>query len=189
MTSQVAPQETKRPAAVIALSKIVDRPRQKRSEVSSLLSRVRGNRQKRRTQFSSSGFPDHETDETREGIEECPVCGVCLLGVETSIFEHVSECLQRRLRDERQEEGEQWQVHGHERAVDMLEGGILSLPNTVIVNGESHEEVDVFIDVEGDSEEVYGKVQYTEDDLRNPTKVGKVAGILFPFSCVEGVQG
>ena len=123
-----------------------------------------------------------------QGIEECPVCGVCLIGVETTILEHVSECLQQRLRDERREEGDQWQVHGHERAVDMLEGGILSLPNTVIVNGESHEDMDVFIDVEGDSEEVYGKGQYTEDDLRNPMRVGKVAGRYPGFLTLRGLK-
>jgi hypothetical protein len=110
-----------------------------------------------------------------ERIEECPVCGVCLVGAETPVFEHVSLCLQLRLGEQRREEGEQWEVHGHERAVDMLEGGIASLPNTVVVNGESYEG-DVFIDVEGDAEEVYGKIQYTEDDLRNPRRDGNVAG-------------
>ena len=116
-----------------------------------------------------------------EEIEECPVCGVCLVGIESTIYEHVSSCLDIRLREEqaqREETGDGgWEVYGHERAVDMLEGGISSLPNT-IVNTERHgeEEMDVFVDVEGDAEEVYGKTQYTEEDLQNPRRDGKVAG-------------
>lgn len=127
--------------------------------------------------------------EGQEGIEECPVCGVCLVGIESTINEHVASCLDIRLREEQSQNdqpgGEEWIVYGHERAVDMLEGGIHSLPNTAVNSERQGEEMDVFVDVEGDAEEVYGRTQYTEEDLRNPRRDGKVAG---PFPPPRALQ-
>jgi len=161
------PQPTnKRPAAVLALAKIVDRPRlAKRSEVNSLLNRVRSNRDARRN--------NEQTTEEEGQIEECPVCGLCLAGTGTSVTEHVTSCIDSRLHDEdaQQENGwDMYEVGGQTRvrAIDLLEGGIQSLPGATI-HTDNDDGVEVYVDVEGDSEAVYGKTQYTEADLINPT--------------------
>jgi hypothetical protein len=48
----------------------------------------------------------------------------------------------------------------------LLEGGVQSIPNAVI-HTDVDEEMDVFVDVEGDAEIIYGRTQYTEADLDN----------------------
>jgi len=130
-----------------------------------------------------------------ETVGECPVCGACLVGLEGAVYEHVSMCLDSRGRQQRQQQQQQqqqrdddgfsgWEVYGHERAVDMLEGGIRSLPNTVVSTdcpaGEDAGEDDVFVDVEGDGEGGFGGIQYTEEDLRRPRRDGQVAGMSPP---------
>src|SRR5579862_3646862 len=150
----------KRPAAVLALAKIVDRRRlPKRNEVTSLLSRVRGNRDARRKQ-------ERIEDDGRE-VQECPVCGLRMAGIGMSVSEHVSSCLDLRIQEERREDGD-WEVYEvagqtRGRAMGLLEGGVQSLP-TAVVNRDQDEDVEVFVDVEGDAEAVYGRAQYTEAD-------------------------
>jgi hypothetical protein len=160
-----SPQPTnKRPAAVLALAKITDRPRlSKRNEVSSLLSRVRANRDSRR---NNQVIDDHDG-----GAEECPVCGLCLMGTGISVEEHISACLDDRIQDEQQSQGDGWNVYEvggqtRVRAMGLLEGGVQSIPNAVI-HTDVDEEMDVFVDVEGDAEIIYGRTQYTEADLDN----------------------
>lgn len=154
----------KRPAAVLALAKIVDRPRlPKRNEVNSLLYRVRANREARRKQ-------ERIEDEGRE-VRECPICGLSMAGIGMSVSEHVSSCLDMRIQEERREQGD-WEVYEvagqtRVRAMTLLEGGIQSLPNAA-VNTDHDEEMEIFVDVEGDTEAVYGRTQYTEADLLNP---------------------
>ena len=160
------PTSSKRPAAVVALAKIVERPRAaKRTEVSSLLHRVRTNRETRR----SNCVPDVDSE-----AEECPVCGLRLAGIGVDGNEHVSSCLDSRVQEERREQGDGWEVYEiggqrRVRAIGLLEGGVQSLPDAV-VNSED-DGVDVFVDVEGDAEAVYGRTQYTEADIINPNSL------------------
>jgi len=154
---------TKRPAAVLALAKIIDRPRlPKRTEVSSLLHRVRANRETRR----SNCVPEGVT-----AVEECPVCGLRLVGIGMGANEHVSSCLNLRLQEERWEQEDGWEVYEvggqrRVRAIGLLEGGVQSLPDATI--NADDDGMDVFVDVEGDAEAVYGRTQYTEADLLTP---------------------
>src|SRR5271170_2177534 len=110
----------KRPAAVLALAKIADRPRQaKRTEQSQLLSRVRANRESRRK--------NENVDSGRVG--ECPVCGLELQGIGISADEHVSACLDERVQEERRREEGNWDVYQfggqtRVRAIGLLEGGV-----------------------------------------------------------------
>lgn len=153
-------QSTKRPAAVIALAKITDRPRiSKRSEVSIVLSRVRANYEARR----KNEIPEVDS------IEQCPICGLGLVGI-VALSEHVSSCLD--VMTERDEEGDRWNVYTfggqtRVRAIDLLEGGVASLPGAT-VRAADDEGVDVLVDIEGDADAVYGRQQYTEADLMNP---------------------
>jgi hypothetical protein len=174
------PQPTnKRPAAVLALAKIVDRRRlPKRNEITNLLSRVRANRDSRRNNLA--------TNDDEGEAEECPVCGLCLIGIGTSVEDHVSTCLDIRIQEERRNQDEGWDVYQvggqtRVRAMGLLEGGVQSLPNAVI-HTDVDDVMDVFVDVEGDAESVYGRTQYTEADLIDPTASptsGKPSG-LFP---------
>jgi hypothetical protein len=62
----------------------------------------------------------------------------------------------------------------------LLEGGVQSLPDAV-VHTDVDDVMDVFVDVEGDSEAVFGRTQYTEADLIDPTVSptnGKPSGLL-----------
>jgi len=105
-----------------------------------------------------------------------------MAGIGMSVSEHVSSCLDLRMQEERgeQEEWEVYEVAGQRRvrAIGMLEGGVQSLPNAA-VNTDREEDVEVFVDVEGDAEAVYGRAQYTEVDLINPEatpSTGKPSG-------------
>jgi E3 ubiquitin-protein ligase RNF220/Zinc finger, C3HC4 type (RING finger) len=169
-------QSTKRPAAVVALAKITDRPRiSKRSEVSVVLSRVRTNYEARR----KNEIPEVDS------IEQCPICGLELVGIGVAASEHVSSCLDAMT--ERDEEGDGWNVYTfggqtRVRAIDLLEGGVASLPGATI-RAADDEGVDVLVDIEGDADAVYGRQQYTEADLTNPessASKGKSSGF-FPF--------
>src|SRR5271154_466115 len=119
------PTSSKRPAAVLALAKITDRPRlPKRTEVSSLLHRVRANRDTRR----NNCVPEGDV-----GVEECPVCGLRLGGIGMGMNEHVSSCLDLRVQEERREQEDGWEVYEvggqrRVRAIGLLEGGVQSLP-------------------------------------------------------------
>jgi len=168
----------KRPAAVVALSKIIDRPRvSKRTEASNLLSRVRTNRESRRNNRSI------EDDGTN--IEECPVCGLRLIGIGIPASEHVSSCLDAQMQEERQGSEDNWDIYEvagqrRVRAIGLLEGGVQSIPDAIINRDE--EGLDVFVDVEGDTEAVYGRPQYSDADLVNPAAVastGKPSGLHF----------
>jgi hypothetical protein len=67
------------------------------------------------------------------------------------------------------------------RAIDLLEGGVASLPGAT-VRAADDEGVDVLVDIEGDADAVYGGQQYTEADLMNPessASKGKPSGF-FP---------
>jgi hypothetical protein len=94
-----------------------------------------------------------------------------MVGIGISPTEHVSSCLDSRLQEERreQEEWEVYEVGGQRRVrtIDMLEGGVQTLPNAA-VNTDGEANLDTIVDVEGDAEAVYGKAQYTEADLHNP---------------------
>src|SRR5271154_4441684 len=119
------PPSSKRPAAVLALAKITDRPRlPKRTEVSSMLHRVRANRDTRR----SNCVPEGDVR-----VEECPVCGLRLVGIGVGVNEHVSLCLDLRVQEERREQEDGWEVYEvggqrRVRAIGLLEGGVQSLP-------------------------------------------------------------
>jgi hypothetical protein len=174
-----SPQQTnKRPAAVLALAKIVDRPRlPKRNEITNLLSRVRANRDSRRNNLVIN---EHEGE-----AEECPVCGLCLIGIGTSAEDHVSTCLDIWTQEERRSQDEGWDVYQvggqtRVRAMGLLEGGVHVLPDAVI-HTDIDDMMDVFVDVEGDTEGVFGRTQYTEADLIDPTvssTTGKHSGPL-----------
>src|SRR5271169_4088072 len=157
------PPSSKRPAAVLALARITDRPRlPKRTEVSSLLHRVRANRDTRRSNCVPEG---------NVRVEECPVCGLRLEGIGVGVNEHVSLCLDLRVQEERREQEDGWEAYEvggqrRVRAIGLLEGGVQSLADAT-VNVED-DGVDVFVDVEGDAEAVYGRTQYTEADLLHP---------------------
>ena len=156
-------QSTKRPAAVVALAKITDRPRvSKRSEVNIVLSRVRANYESRRKNY----VPDVDA----ESIEECPICGLGLVGIGVTVYEHVSNCLDAL--NETGEADNNWNVYSfggqtRVRAIDLLEGGVQSLPGAT-VHAHNDEGVDIIVDIEGDSDAVYGRPQYTEADLVDP---------------------
>src|SRR5271169_2131000 len=93
------PPTTKRPAAVLALSKIIDHPRNaKRTEESIVLSRVRANRESRR---KNQGLENTL-------VEDCPICGLELSGTGVSVNEHVSICLDNQREEE---EGGNWDVY------------------------------------------------------------------------------
>ena len=165
----------KRPAAVQALAKIVDRPRfAKRTEASNLLSRVRTNRESRRN--------NRLADDEVQAIDECPICGLRLSGIGMTVNEHVSACLDMQVQEDRSSQQDGWDIYEvagqtRVRAIGMLEGGVRSIPGAAVAT--SNEEVDVFVDVEGDAEAVYGRPQYTEADLVNPTAAiptGKPSG-------------
>jgi len=103
--------------------------------------------------------------------EECPVCGLRLVGIGVGVNEHVSLCLDLQVQEERREQEDGWEVYEvggqrRVRAIGLLEGGVQSLTDAP-VNVED-DAVDVFVDVEGDAEAVYGRTQYTEADLLNP---------------------
>ena len=161
---------TKRPAAVLALAKITDRPRvSKRSEVNIVLSRVRANYESRR----KNDVPDVDA----ESIEECPVCGLGLVGIGITVNEHVSNCLDAQI--ETGETDNNWNVYSlggqtRVRAIDLLEGGVQSLPGAT-VHAHNDEGVDVIVDIEGDADAVYGRPQYTEADLVDPASVASKA--------------
>lgn len=156
----------KRPAAVVALAKITDHPRvAKRTEVSTLIARVRANRESRR---------NNHIDDIEEGqAEECPICGLRLIGIGTTASEHVSSCLDLQVQEEEREENSWnvYQVAGQTRvrAIGLLEGGVRSIPDAVIHTDDDG--VDVIVDVEGDADAVYGRSQYTEADLVNPDSI------------------
>jgi hypothetical protein len=152
------PSTTKRPAAVVALAKMTDRRRlAKRTETSSLLQRVRANRDARRRDC----VPEGEGG----GVEECPICGLRLAGVGVGVNEHVSSCLDRRVEEERTEEGDEWGVHEvHGRTRRQVRELLEERENAYADDGG----MDVFVDVEGDVDAVYGRIQYTEVDLLNP---------------------
>jgi hypothetical protein len=81
-----------------------------------------------------------------------------------SVEEHISACLDDRIQDEQQSQGDGWNVYEvggqtRVRAMGLLEGGVQSIPNAVVHT--------VFVDVEGDAEVIYGRTQYTEADLDN----------------------
>ena len=165
-----AGQSTKRPAAVLALAKITDRPRvSKRSEVNIVLSRVRANYESRR----KNEVPDVDA----ESIEECPVCGLGLVGIGITVNEHISNCLDAH--NETGEADNNWNVYSFGgqtriRAIDLLEGGVQSLP-AATVHPHNDEGVDVIVDIEGDADAVYGRPQYTEADLVDPASVASKA--------------
>jgi E3 ubiquitin-protein ligase RNF220 len=164
----------KRPAAVEALAKIVNRPRSKRTEADLLLNRVRANREARR----NSEIVGLEDD---QNIQECPLCGLRLIGIGMSASEHMQSCIDLQGELEREREEETWdryEVAGQirVRAIGLLEGGIRNIPNAVVHSDDDGP--DCIVDVEGDSEAVYGGIQYTEQDLNDPgaRPFGKTAG-------------
>jgi E3 ubiquitin-protein ligase RNF220/Zinc finger, C3HC4 type (RING finger) len=174
------PQPTKRPAAVLALAKITDHPRSsKRTEATTLLNRIRANRDSRRTNQGS-----HDS----RNIEECPICGLRLRGIGISVNEHVSSCLDLQGQED---SWDVYQIAGQTRvrAIGLLEGGIRDIPGAVIHTDD--EGVDVFVDVEGDTEAVYGKSQYTEEDLRmissRPCQ-GKISGCVLVMLLIVDVR-
>ena len=166
-------QPAKRPAAVLALSKITDHPRYaKRTESSLLLSRVRTNREARRK---------NEVTEFHGQLEECPICGLELVGSGTSITEHVESCLDSQSEQQEEPSWDVYEFGGQTRvrAIGLLDGGVRSLPNVVVHTDNDNDGVDVFVDVDGDADAVYGKTQYTEVDLLNPDSIpstGKPSG-------------
>lgn len=146
--------------------------------MSSLLHRVRANREAR----WSNCVPDGDAE-----VEDCPVCGLRLVGIGVGVNEHVSSCLDARVQEERREQEDGWDVYevgGQQRvrAIGLLEGGVQTLSN-VTITGED-DGVDVFVDVEGDAEAVYGRTQYTEADLLNPDSLSssKPSGSYHIFS-------
>jgi hypothetical protein len=144
-------QPTKRPAAIIALAKIVDRPRlPKRSEITTLLSRIRTNRELRRSKQPVQG-------EART----CPICGIELMDDGN---DHVLSCLDSRIQEERDEDQLQiYSIGGQTRVrtIGLLEGSVESVPGERVIE----DGVDVFVDVEGDVDAIYGRTQYTDADL------------------------
>jgi hypothetical protein len=116
------------------------------------------------------------------GVGECPICGLELRGIGVSVNEHVSSCLDSQTQEEEDEEEEEegggnWDVYTfggqtRVRAIGLLEGGVRSLPDAV-VHIDDGNGVDVFVDIEGDTDAVYGQPQYTEADLINPDAAAK----------------
>jgi hypothetical protein len=153
----------KRPAAVLALSKIVDRPTlPKRTEVSTLLSRVRTNREQRR---SGVGY---SVEESSVVVDECPVCGIRIQQGE-DVITHVSACLdsqRQRIPDE----------------VDLR-----NLGNVSISTGD--ESLEVFVDVENDIEAVYGTTQYSEEDLTRVALPSEISSSTRDMRCNVCLNG
>ena len=107
-------------------------------------------------------------------MQECPVCGLRLVGIGVGVNEHVSSCLDLRVQEEQRERGDGWEVYEvggqrRVRAMGLLEGGVQTLTD-VAINADD-DGVDVFVDIEGDAEAIYGRTQYTEADLLNPESV------------------
>lgn len=159
----------KRPAAVLALSKIIDHRRNvKRTEESIVLASVRANREARRKGLVM----------VVERGEECPVCGVEVRGNRRVFNEHVTACVDAQNLEDEEEEGDNWDVYTfggqtRVRAMGLLEGGVTSLPDPITHTNNDNDGVDVFVDIEGDTDAVYGKPQYTESDLHNPDSISK----------------
>jgi hypothetical protein len=171
----------------VALAKITDHPRiSKRSEVNIVLSRARANHEARR----KNETPVIDT----ERVEQCPICGIDLTGLGVTVNQHVSSCLD--VLNEREEDGNNWNVYSfggqtRVRAIDLLEGGVQSL-SSATVHTHNDEGVDVIVDIEGDSDAVYGRAQYTETDLVDPDALisqGKPTGTLLMRSLlIEDVR-
>ena len=108
------------------------------------------------------------------GVPECPICGLELRGIGVSVNEHVLSCLDSQTQEEEEEveEGGNWDVYTfggqtRVRAIGLLEGGVRSLPDAVVHTDDGNG-VDVFVDIEGDTDAVYGQPQYSEADLIDP---------------------
>ncbi|GLV43056.1 ring finger protein 220 [Carabus blaptoides fortunei] len=118
-----------------------------------------------------------ESDETT-----CPVCNKV---TSEDITLHVEMCLQRMDTNESVSEDENIDVEGDDgkfeeyewagqmriRASSLLEGGFAGLGMGSSISKSSAEDEDADVIVDGDDTQIYGSLQYTNEDLVNVTAV------------------
>lgn len=134
--------------------------------------KVKANRQGRLKVKSKK----RKTDETT-----CPVCNKV---TSEDITLHVEMCLQRMDTNESVSEDENIDVEGDDgkfeeyewagqmriRASSLLEGGFAGLGMGSSISKSSAEDEDADVIVDGDDTQIYGSLQYTDEDLVNVTE-------------------